>query len=182
MYKSCLYVLYGQGNIRQKESVYGPTFYSDVLLSVLYCFDPKKNVWAQKASTKTPHFGSSLLVVNNNLYVAGGNCSLQPSSSELYGHLPAGGPAAIEVYNGQENAWSVVKQTHIPPNNLGAVEIDGRVYFIINSFPVDSGVILPPGEVYPAILDEWKNLRNIGKNAVLCYVSVKTENLTTEND
>ena len=182
VYKSCLFVLYGQGNIRQKNNVHGPTFYCDVSLSILYCYDPKKNVWEQKASTKTPHFGSSLLVVNNNLYVAGGRCSLQTSSSERYGHLPAGSPAAIEVYNDQENAWSVVKQTHIPPNNLGAVEIDGRVYFIINSFPVDSGVILPPGEAYPAILDEWKNLRNIVENAVLCYVTIKKENLTTESE
>ena len=183
VYRSCLFVLYGQGNIRRVENRYGPTFYCDVSLSVLYCFDPKKNVWEQKASTKTPHYGSSLLVVNNNnLYVAGGRCSLQSSSSEQYGHLPAGDPAAIEVYNDQENTWSVVKQTHIPPNNLGAVEIDGRVYFIINSFPVDSGVILPPGENYPAILDEWKNLRNIGQHAVLCYATLKKENLTTENE
>ena len=180
VYKSCLFVLYGQGNIRQVNNAHRATFYCDVSLSVLYCFDPKKNVWEQKESTKTPHYGSSLLVVNNNLYVAGGRSLLQSSSSEQYGHLPAGGPAAIEVYNDQENAWSVVKQTHIPPNNLGAVEIDGRVYFIINSFPVDSGVILPPGEAYPAILDEWKNLRNIGENAVLCYVTIKKENLTTE--
>jgi len=113
-------------------------------------------------------------------------CSFQTSSSECYGHLPAGGPAggpaAIEVYSDQENAWSVVKQTHIPPNYLGAVEIDGRVYFIVNSFPVDSGVILPPGEAYPAILDEWKQLRNISEKAVLCYVTIRKENLTTENE
>ena len=184
VYKSCLYVLYGQGKIREIYDQYvGYTnYHSDVHLSVLYCFDAMKNVWEQKASTKTPHFGSSLLVVNNNLYVAGGNRSLISSSCERYGNIPTGGPAAIEVYNDQENAWFVVKQTHIPPNDLGAVEIDGRVYFIINSFPVESGVTLPPGEVYPAILDEWKNLRNIKQNAVLCYVPVKTENLTTENE
>ena len=74
------------------------------------------------------------------------------------------------------------KQTHIPPNNLGAVEIDERVYFIINSFPVDSGIRIPPGEVYPVILDEWKNLRNIGENAVLCYFPLNTENLTAEDE
>ena len=179
MYKSCLYVLYGQGKIQRVNNKYGPTFYSEVSLFVLYCFDPKKNVWEQKASTKTPHFGSGLLVENNNLYVAGGSCSFHATCSEPNG-CPDGSPAAIEVYNDQENAWSVVKQTHIPTNNHGAVEVDGRVYFIISSFPVDSGVILPPGEVYPALLDEWKNLRKIASNAVLCYVSVKTENLTTK--
>ena len=43
-------------------------------------------------------------------------------------------------------------------------------------------VFSPRGKVYPAILDEWKNLRNIGENAVLCYVSLKTGNLVTENE
>ena len=166
VYKSCLYVFYGQGNI--KDGIWDK-YSCEVFLSVLYCFDPKNNVWEQKAPTRTPHFGSSLLVVNKNLYVAGGSCLLHASRSEPHGS-PASAPAAIEVYNDQKDAWSVVKQTHIPPNDLGAVEIEGRVYFIINSFPVDSGVTLPPGKVYPAILDEWKNLRNLAENAVLCYV------------
>mgnify|MGYP000123265081 CR=1 FL=1 len=166
-HKSCLYVLC---------AILSPCN------SVLCRFDPKKNVWEQKASTKTPHFGSSLLVVNNNLYVAGGSCSLYATSSEPSGSPDVTTAAASEVYNDQENAWSVVKQTHIPPNNLGAVEIDGRVYFIINSFPVDSGITIPPGEVYPVILDEWENLKKIRKDAVLCYAPIKTENLTTENE
>ena len=184
VYKSCLYVLYGKANIMQAHNfLFWSTFYCNVSSSVLYCFDPKKNVWQQKASTKRPHYGSSLLVVNSKLYVAGGRCSLQSSSSEEYGHLPAGDPAAIEVYNDEKNAWSFVKQTHIPRNNLGAVEIDGRVYFIINSFPVDSGITIPVGEVYPAALDGWENLRRVDRSAVLCYVpACKRENLTTENE
>ena len=174
VHKSCLYVLYAQG-IQQVENlcyVYRP--YN----SLLYCFDPKRNAWEQKASTKTPHLGSSLLVVNNKLYVAGGSCSFQSSMYEPYGSL-TGDPAAIEVYNDQINAWSVVKQTHIPQNNHGAVEIEGRVYFIINSFPVYSGITIPPGEVYSVDLDEWKSLKLVNKNAVLCYFAIKTENLPT---
>ena len=180
VYKSCLYVLYGQGQIIMK-SITGTIYHSQKSSSVLFCFDPKKNRWEQKASTKTPHFGSSLFVVDNNLCVAGGRCSFQTSFFEPNGY-PAGDPAAVEVYNDQENVWSVVKQTHISPNNLGAVEIDGRVYFIINSFAVDSGIRTPPGEVYPVVLDGWEDLGKVDKNAVLCYVPVKTENLTTENE
>ena len=184
VYKSCICVLYGQGKVKQVETIDGDDsiFYPEV--SVLYCFDPKKNVWQKKASTKTPHFGSSLLVVNNNLCVAGGSGSLKSSLHEEYVpaavHGPRGDPAAIEVYNDQRNAWSVVKQTHIPPNNLGAVEIDGRVYFIINSFPVDSGIRIPPGEAYPVVLEGWENLRKVRRDAVLCYVPLKTDNLTTK--
>ena len=184
VYKSCIYVLYGKGRVELVENEYGDscTFYPEV--SVLCCFDPKKNVWQKKASTKTPHFGSSLLVVNNNLCVAGGSDSLEllcygPSLPCALDGL-SGDPAAIEVYNDQKNEWSVVKQRHIPPNDLGAVEIDGRLYFIINSFPVDSGITIPPGEVYPAVLDGWENLGIIDRNAVLCYIPLKTDNLTTE--
>ena len=38
-------------------------------------------------------------------------------------------PAPVEVYNEENNSWSVEELGHIPPNNLGAVEIEGRVYF-----------------------------------------------------
>ena len=179
VYKSYLYILNGQGQII--NSTRGIIYRSQESLSVLFRFDPKKNRWEKKASTKTPHFGSSLFVVDNNLFVAGGRCSLQSSFFDPDGY-PAGDPAAIEVYNDQENAWSVVKQTHISPNNLGAVEIDGRVYFIINSFRVNSGIRIPPGEVYPVVLDRWEGLEMVDRNAVLCYVPVKTENLTTENE
>ena len=168
VYKSCLYALYAQSVYNIGNRSYVP------FNSLLCCFDAKKNVWESKAMTKTPHFGSSLVVVNQNLYVVGGDCTFYPS-----GRLP---PAATEVYNDQENVWSVVQQTHIPPNNLRAVEIDGRVYFIINSFPIDSGITIPPGEVYPAVLDGWENLGKVDRNAVLCYVPVKTENLMTEDE
>ena len=170
LYKSCLYVLYGQG-------VRGRTYYDscEYFSAQLYCFDPKKNVWEQKASTETPHFGSSLLVVKNNLYVAGGRCSLISRTLQL-----GDDPAAIEVYSDQENEWSVVQQTHIPPNNLGAVEIEGRIYFIINSFPVDSGITIPPGQANPVDLTEWENLQYTKKNAVLCYAGVSTSFLTSD--
>ena len=141
--------------------------------AVLCCFDPVKNEWEVKATTCQPHFGSSLFVVNNTLYVAGGYISISQCR-------PCGGPAPVEMYNEENNTWSVVEQKHIPSNNLGAVEIEGRVYFIINNFPVDSGTRIPPGELYPVPLGEWENLGKIDKSAVLCYFPVKRESLKTE--
>ncbi|KAJ7384515.1 hypothetical protein OS493_021144 [Desmophyllum pertusum] len=96
--------------------------------SVLNCFDPVKNEWEVKATTCHLHFGSSLFVVNSRLYVAGGCISGDANGS------PHGNPAPVEVYDEKNNTWSVVEQKHIPSNNLGAVEIEGRVYFIINKF------------------------------------------------
>ncbi|XP_020631910.1 kelch-like protein 5 [Orbicella faveolata] len=147
-------------------------------LAVLNCFDPVKNEWELKAATCQPHFGSSLIVVDNRLYVAGGYVS--PLTDDRGRFIPCGNPAPVEMYNEENNTWSVVEQKHIPPNNLGAVEIEGRVYFTINNFPIDSGIRIPPGEMYPVHLGEWENLGKIDKSAVLCYLPVKRESLKTE--
>ena len=136
--------------------------------AVVHCFDPAKNEWEQKASTCQPHFGSSIFVVNNRLCVAGGK-------KEIYGD-----PTPVDVYNEENNTWSVVEQKHIPQNNLDAVEIEGRVYFIINKFPIDSGIRIPPGEVYQVSLKEWENLTKINSKAVLCYLPAKRETLKTK--
>ena len=134
--------------------------------AMVHCFDPKFNVWTKLESTCHPHFHSSLFVVNNRLCVAGGYiddiwCDLAP----------------VEAYDEGTNTWSVVPQKHIPPNNLGAVEIEGRVYFIINKFPVDSGIRIPPEEMYQVDLSGWRDLAKINRKAILCYLPVKSENL-----
>ena len=136
--------------------------------AVLHCFNSKTNKWKQQSSTCRPHHDSCLFVVNNKLYVAAG------SGSSLY---PS---ASVEMYDEENNIWSVVEQKHIPPNKLGAVEIEGRVYFKVNKFPVDVGLRIPPGEVYQICLNDWKNLAQINEDAVLCYMQVKTESLNAE--
>ena len=136
--------------------------------AVLHCFDPEKNEWERKASTCHPHFGSSILVVNNRLCVAGGS----NSSRNFPGWYPP-----VELYDKRKDTWFVVEQKHIPQNNLGAFEIERRVFFLINNFPIDSGIRIPPEENYPFHLGEWENLAKVSKNAVLCYLPVKRENL-----
>ncbi|XP_027044847.1 kelch-like protein 3 [Pocillopora damicornis] len=134
--------------------------------AVVHCFDPEKNEWERKASTCHPHFGSSIFVVNNRLCVAGGS-SRNRSGAQV-----------VELYDKRNDTWSVVEQKHIPKNNLGAFEIERRVYFLINNFPIDSGIRIPPEENYPVHLgDEWKNLAQVSEEAVLCYLPVKKENL-----
>ena len=136
--------------------------------AVVHCFDPEKNEWERKASTCHPHFGSSIFEVNNRLCVAGGFNSSGPFSTT---HPP------VELYDKRKDTWSVVEQIHIPRNNLGAFEIERRVYFLINNFPIDSGIRIPPEEMYPVHLGEWENLAKVNKKAVLCYLLVKKENL-----
>ena len=145
--------------------------------AVIHRFDPQKNEWKKRASTLYPHFESTLFVENNKLYVAGGRVSVSVDSNS--GRARAvGDPAPVEVYNEKSNSWHVVEQKHIPLNNLGAVELfGGKVYFIINKFPIDSGIRIPPNEAYTISLREWEHLATIGKAAVLCYLSVKKEML-----
>ena len=142
--------------------------------AVLHCFDPVTNLWTQKASSCNPHFGSTLFVVNDRLCVAGGYNSINSDN------MPCGNPAPVEVYDEENNKWSVVDQKHIPENNLGAVEIDGRVYFIINNFSIDSGIRIPPEEVYPVYLGDWKNLGNVANNAALCYLPLKRDTVKAD--
>ena len=160
---SKVYVLYGH-----KRSQLGGWLMQN---AVLHCFDPASNVWQEKASTCRPHFGSSLFVVNGRLCVAGGYDPIE-TNNRLCGY-----PAPVEVYDEDNNKWSVVDQKHIPQNKLGAVEIEGRVYFIINNFPIDSGIRIPSGEVYPVYLGDWKNLGNVANNAALCYVPLKRDSV-----
>ena len=139
--------------------------------AVLYCFDPESNLWRKKTSTCRPHFGSSLFAVNGRLYVAGGYDDIDN---------PFANPAPVEVYDEHNNKWSVVEQKRIPINNLGAVEIEGRVYFIINKFPIDSGIRIPAEELYPVYLGDWKNLTNVANNAALCYAPLKRESFKAD--
>ena len=140
----------------------------------MHCFDPTKNEWKQTESTCRPHFGSSLLVVNNRLYVVRGRISC------LDNLRLCGSPAPVEMCNEENNTWSVVEQNDISPNKLGAVEVEGKVYFLINKFPVDSEIRIPSGERYPVPLGEWKKLGKIDKTAILCHMPVKRESLKTE--
>ena len=162
---SNLYVLYAK--IRIVESSW------QTKNAGLHCFDPLRNKWEKKASTCHPHLESSLFVVSGKMYVAGGFDSFKEAK-------PCGETAPVEVYDEENNTWSVVKQSRIPPNDLGAVEIEGRVYFIINKFPIDSGIRIPPGELYPVHLDEWQNLGKVDNKAALCYMPLKRESLNVD--
>ena len=112
--------------------------------------------------------------ISGKLCVAGGYNSIDKYSR------PCGNPAAVEVYDEDNNKWSVVDQKHIPQNTLGALEIEGRVYFIINTFPIDSGIRIPSGEVYPVYLGDWKNLENVANNAARRYVPLKRDSVKAD--
>ena len=156
-----IYVIHG---CKDREKVDKP--------AVVHCFDPEKNEWERKASTCRPHFRSSIFVINNRLCVVGvSNLIIRLRRDRL----PV---ESVELYDELKDTWSLVEQKRIPPNRLGAFEIERRVYFLINNFPIDSGIRIPPEENFPVHLgDEWGNLAEVSENAVLCYLPVKKENI-----
>ena len=54
------------------------------------------------------------------------------------------------------------------------------MYFTINKFPIDSGIRIPPREVYPVYLGDWKNLANVDNNAALCYAPLKRDSVKAD--
>ena len=136
--------------------------------TVLFCFDSQTYVWeTKKATTQHRHFGSSLIVVNDKLYAVGGKYSIDRDNN-----LPSGNPAPVAMYNEDSKTWSVVEQKCIPTNNLNAVEIEGRIYFVINNFPVDSGIRIAHGSLDSALLNKWDNLAKIDQNAALGFLVI----------
>ena len=61
-------------------------------------------MWQEKSSTCNPHFGSSLFVVNDRLCVAGGRVATRLDNTIC------GEQATVEVYDEENNKWSVVEQ------------------------------------------------------------------------
>ena len=130
-------------------------------VNVMQSFRESSNRWIILGSNGLNSYGFTPFVVKQKLYAAGGR-----------GHdIPDREPAHVFVYD--ENKWVDVNQYHIPPNNLGAVEIEGKVYFIINKFLVDSGIRIPSTELYPVCLSDWEGLRHVSSNAALCYLPLK---------
>lgn len=173
VFNSKLYVVYGRAQETAGNNTWGFHQNYSVQNAMSYRFDPRMNHWELLSNTCEPHFDSILFVVNDKLCVAGGYKSLRE-------YKPCGEEASVEVYDFEMKYWLIVQQSHIPQNDLGAIEVEGRVYFIINKFPIDSGIRISPGELYPVHLGEWKNLQRVGPDALLCYLPVKRKTLTAK--
>lgn len=134
----------------------------------MYCFDEGQNQWHKESRQDGDlgsHFGSCLFVVTNKICLAGG-----PFYGDDNTGSPVSDPASVNVYDESTGQWYREEQKHIPQNNLGAVEVDGKVYFIINKFPVDSGIRIPQEDVFPVCLGDWGNIVRTNDDTALCYL------------
>ncbi|KAJ7384530.1 hypothetical protein OS493_021159 [Desmophyllum pertusum] len=135
--------------------------------SAVYRFYPAKNEWTKLAGTNYSHTRACAFVVSGKLYVAGGKTD--PPSKRQRGLVPSG---HVAVYNEENNQWCSVPQPHMPPNNYGAVEIEGRIYFILGSFAHDSGISIGDDEVYHVDIEDWEPICHHEADAVFVYMPV----------
>jgi N-acetylneuraminic acid mutarotase len=70
------------------------------LFSSIEDYDPKANIWTTKSPMSTKRMGLTAAVLNNEIYVIGGNTATATLS----------GPATAEVekYNPKTDTWSTV--------------------------------------------------------------------------
>lgn len=71
------------------------------------------------------------------------------------------------MYNEETNTWSKVEQKCFLANTK--FELEGRVYYIVNNFPIDSGIRIAHGSKDSM----WDDVANIGQNAALGFMVVK---------
>lgn len=133
----------------------------------VFRFNPAKNEWTKLAGTAYSHTQACAFVVKGKLYVAGGKTD--PPSKRQRGLVPS---RHVEVYDEENDQWCLVPQPHIPPNNYGAVEIDGRIFFILGSFAYDSGIRIGDDEVYHVDIEDWEPICHHDEDAVFVYMPV----------
>ena len=57
-------------------------------------------------------------------------------------------------------------------DNYGAVEMEGRIYFILGSFAHDSGIRISDDEVYHVDIEDWEPICHHDADAVFVYMPV----------
>jgi N-acetylneuraminic acid mutarotase len=86
---------------------------------VVEVYDPKTDVWTQKAGMKTPRTSISGCAVGNKIIVIGG--SLKPGMDLS---------SAVEVYNTKLDMWTSMKNLPNPRVALSCIVIGNRIYAV----------------------------------------------------
>lgn len=108
-----------------------------VILSSVEEYNPLTNTWTYKANMPTGRYGAFSAVLNDEIYVIGGN------------NFSISGPLSImEVYNPSTNTWSTKTPPLIPVHNAAAEVVDGKLYVIggqnVNDVSINTVQIYDP--------------------------------------
>ncbi|XP_019629830.1 PREDICTED: kelch-like protein 12 [Branchiostoma belcheri] len=129
-------------------------------------YDPETDTWTDQAPTRRKHSHAAALVINDQLYIAGGLTPSVTDNGEMMNSQN------VEVYDEQLLDWTLVPQPNVAANNLGAFQIGQRLYFMLGRECFDTGVDIPEDEAYA--LDAWTDVKSFefGASVVCCNVDV----------
>ncbi|CAH1269363.1 KLHL12 [Branchiostoma lanceolatum] len=131
-------------------------------------YDPETDTWSDQAPTRRKHSFAAALVINDQLYVAGGLTTNE--SDDDNGETV--NSQVVEVYDEQMGDWTLVPQPNVAANNIGAFQIGQRLYFMLCRTCFDAGVDIPEDEAYS--LDAWTDVKSFefGASVVCCNLDV----------
>jgi hypothetical protein len=129
-----IYVAGGEGTPSQRElEVYDPAASTWTVKApstdALEVYNPQTNTWSTLASMPTPRSGFAAAVVNNELWVFGGE---DPQTLVLH--------AEVEVYNPTSNSWRREPNMPSPRHGIWASVIGNKIY-------------IPGGGTTPALIN-----------------------------
>ena len=105
--------------------------------------------WTRKADMPTPRFGMATAVVNDKIYVVGGNATETA-------RLNSRALAAVEEYDPATDTWTRKRDLPTPGGylTLSAPGVDGRLYLIGGGNPGAARV-----DIYDPVPDTWSGSR-----------------------
>jgi N-acetylneuraminic acid mutarotase len=108
--------------------------------SILSEYDPATQVWTQKAAMPTPRDRFSVAMVNDELYVIGGNDAVAN---------------VVEAYDPATDTWQEKAPMPTPREETGAAVVDGKIYVVGGYYQSDPGHVLDTVEVYDPATNTW---------------------------
>lgn len=122
-------------------------------LRTVEAYDPKTDTWETKSSMSIGRSGLASAVVDNKIYVIGGNITEAGGSYPSSNYL-----GTLEVYDPKTDRWET--KTPMPTNRqyFNAVAVEKKIYCIGGQ---DNSSFLNTVEVYDTETDTWETKANM---------------------
>ncbi len=128
--------IYVFGGIIKVDGSYTPT-------DSIHAFDPKSGTWISKGVMSTPRTSHQVVVLNDNVYILGGQAN-DPEPVKT-----------VERYNPADNSITPVKDMLFPRMNFGAAVLQGKIYVVGGFISMSSKQFIANVEVFDPSADTW---------------------------
>jgi len=128
--------IYVFGGIIKVNGSYTPT-------DSIHAFDPKSGAWISKGVMSTPRTSHQVVVLNDNVYILGGQAN-DPEPVKT-----------VERYNPADNSVTPVKDMLFPRMNFGAAVLQGKIYVVGGFISMSSKQFIANVEAFDPSADTW---------------------------